>query len=76
MLVTGCTGQDGPYLAGQLSEQGHQVWGLVRGNMSPKWDAVTRIVPGLQLIRGDLLDLPSLQSALREASCLPELPGA
>ncbi len=67
MLVTGCTGQDGPYLAGQLSEQGHQVWGLVRGNMSPKWDAVTRIVPGLQLIRGDLLDLPSLQSALREA---------
>lgn len=67
VLITGVTGQCGPYLAGQLRQQGHEVSGLVRGNMSPGWDEVTRLAPGLHLIRGDLTDISSLQAALREA---------
>lgn len=67
VLITGITGQDGPYLGQQLAAEGHSVWGMVRGQMSPKWQEVTDLVPGLELVRGDLLDQASLQSALQEA---------
>jgi GDPmannose 4,6-dehydratase len=67
VLITGVTGQDGPFLASQLGAQGHSVWGLVRGNMSPKWDEVRWVASHLELIRGDLLDQSSLQSALTAA---------
>lgn len=66
VLITGITGQDGPYLAQQLAADGHSVWGMVRGQMSPKWAEATAMVPGLQLIRGDLTDLASLLAVLRE----------
>ena len=66
-LISGVTGQDGPYLAGQLVADGHTVYGLVRGQMSSKWREATALVPELRLIRGDLLDQSSLQSALAEA---------
>lgn len=67
VLITGVTGQDGPYLAAQLGNEGHAVFGMVRGQNSPKWDEVTKMAPGMKLLRGDLLDQSSLQSALLEA---------
>jgi GDPmannose 4,6-dehydratase len=66
VLITGATGQDGPYLVRQLVDVGHSVWGMVRGQMSPKWAELQKFAPGVRLIRGDLLDQSSLQSALVE----------
>ncbi len=66
VLITGITGQDGPYLAQRLIAAGHAVWGMVRGQLSPKWSEVTTLVPGLALVRGDLTDLSSLLYVLRE----------
>jgi GDPmannose 4,6-dehydratase len=40
---------------------------MVRGQMSPKWAEVSQLVPGLRLLRGDLLDQSSLQTVLAEA---------
>lgn len=65
-LITGITGQDGPYLAGQLLDDGHEVWGMTRGQASPRWGWLNRTLPGLHLVRGDLLDLASLMMVMNE----------
>ena len=70
-LITGVCGQDGPYLASQLHQAGHEVYGLIRGQHNPKWAQVQKLVPSLRMIRGDLLDQSSLQIALRE--CQPDV---
>jgi GDPmannose 4,6-dehydratase len=58
-LILGITGQDGYYLAEQLLNSGHQVFGVVR---RPKaWPL------GAKLFAGDLLDRRSLEQALIEA---------
>jgi len=66
-LITGIGGQDGTYLAEQLLADGHEVAGMVRGD-------VHRAIPGLEAVRervtlvaGDLLDPPSLVAALEAA---------
>jgi len=66
-LITGITGQDGLYLAELLTSKGYDVFGLVRGQSNPKVQVVERIVPGVELIEGDLTDLPSLISAVEIA---------
>ncbi|HWD60901.1 MAG TPA: GDP-mannose 4,6-dehydratase [Humibacter sp.] len=66
-LITGITGQDGLYLSELLLAKGYEVYGLIRGQNNPKQAVVERIVPDVQLISGDLTDLPSLQRAMREA---------
>jgi GDPmannose 4,6-dehydratase len=66
-LITGCTGQDGSYLAEQLTADGHQVFGLVRGQANPKRGWIQQLVPSLQLLDGDLLDQSSLVDALQAA---------
>jgi GDPmannose 4,6-dehydratase len=66
-LITGVTGQDGSYLAEQLTGVGHIVYGLVRGQPTAKWAQVQGLAPGLRLLQGDLLDQPSLQAALHVA---------
>lgn len=63
-LITGVTGQDGSYLAGQLATGGHEVWGLVRGQANPKRAWIQELVPSLRVVEGDLLDQSSLQQAL------------
>jgi GDPmannose 4,6-dehydratase len=70
-LITGITGQDGPYLASQLRGAGWDVYGMVHGQTSPKWFSVANSIPGLELIRGDLGDQSSLMSVLR--SCTPDV---
>lgn len=66
-LITGVTGQDGSYLAEQLTADGWDVYGLVHGQEEPKWKWATDHIPGLTLLQGDLLDLASLQAALRDS---------
>jgi len=70
-LVTGISGQDGPFLANHLLDQGYEVWGLVRGQYSPKWHEVQTYCKGLKLLRGDLLDQGSLISAIKD--CTPDV---
>ena len=66
-LITGVTGQDGSYLAEQLADGGHEVFGLVRGQRNPKRPWIESLVPGIHIIEGDLLDQSSLQRALTQA---------
>lgn len=67
-LITGITGQDGPFLAAHLMAAGWDVTGMVRGQPRPEWDEVKALVPGLELVTGDLLDQGSLQRVLRETA--------
>jgi GDPmannose 4,6-dehydratase len=67
-LITGITGQDGLYLAELLVEKGYEVFGLVRGQSNPKLQTVERIVPAVELVEGDLTDLPSLIGAVEIAA--------
>jgi GDPmannose 4,6-dehydratase len=69
-LITGITGQDGLYLSEFLLARGYEVHGLVRGQNNPKIETVQRIVPGVQLLTGDLTDLSSLVRAL--SACEPD----
>jgi GDPmannose 4,6-dehydratase len=66
-LITGITGQDGLYLAELLASEGYEVFGLVRGQSNPKVQTVERLIPSIQLLDGDLTDLPSLIGAMEVA---------
>jgi GDPmannose 4,6-dehydratase len=66
-LVTGITGQDGLYLGELLVSKGYDVYGLVRGQNNPKVRSVERLIPSVELLEGDLTDLPSLISAIEIA---------
>jgi GDPmannose 4,6-dehydratase len=66
-LVTGITGQDGPYLAELLLAKGYDVFGLVRGQNNPKYELVREEVPGIRLLTGDLTDMASLMRAFEAA---------
>jgi GDPmannose 4,6-dehydratase len=66
-LITGITGQDGLYLAELLLGKGYDVFGLVRGQSNPKLQVVESIVPAVELVEGDLTDLPSLIGAIEVA---------
>jgi GDPmannose 4,6-dehydratase len=63
-LITGITAQDGTYLAEHLLAQGYRVFGLIRGQNNPKQELVEKIVPDLELVRGDLTDQGSLIRAI------------
>ncbi|MEU8927277.1 GDP-mannose 4,6-dehydratase [Kitasatospora sp. NPDC048545] len=63
-LITGVTGQDGSYLAEHLISMGYQVWGLTRGQANPRKDRVSRLIPELRFVDGDLMDQSSLVSAV------------
>jgi len=66
-LITGITGQDGPYLAELLLSKGYEVYGLIRGQNNPKRAMVEALVPQMHLLTGDLQDLSSLLRALTVA---------
>jgi GDPmannose 4,6-dehydratase len=57
-LVTGMTGQDGPYLARSLLEKGYRVYGLVRRYSNPNLDNLRwlGIENDIELITGDVTD--------------------
>ncbi len=64
-LITGITGQDGLYLSELLLSKGYEVFGLIRGQNNPKTELVQTVVPDVQLLTGDLGDIPSLLRALK-----------
>jgi GDPmannose 4,6-dehydratase len=66
-LITGITGQDGPYLARLLLEKGYQVSGLVRRSSSPNLERLERlgIRDDVRLIEGDLGDGGSIVNAIK-----------
>ena len=66
-LITGITGQDGQFLAELLHEKGYQVFGLVKGQNNPKGVQVQAELPFVEMISGDLQDLPSLIGALEQS---------
>jgi len=57
-LVTGMTGQDGPYLAKYLLEKGYQVYGLVKRYSNPNLDNIKwlGIENDIELVTGDITD--------------------
>jgi GDPmannose 4,6-dehydratase len=59
-LITGITGQDGPYLAEHLLSLGYSVFGLMRGQANPKRPLVEAMLPAVRVVEGDLLDQASL----------------
>ena len=65
-LITGITGQDGPYLARLLLDKGYEVSGLVRRSSTPNLERLERldILDSVRLIEGDLGDGGSIINAL------------
>lgn len=66
-FITGVTGQDGQHLAEFLHGQGYQVFGMVKGQNNPRADLLRDHFPYVQIVPGDLADLPSLVKAMEVA---------
>ena len=71
-FITGISGQDGSYLAELLLDKGYEVWGLLRRHSVPE-NQTSRLEhigvknhPNMNLVYGDLLDMPSLTHLLKE----------
>src|SRR3954470_22888911 len=63
-LITGITGQDGQFLAELLQTRGYEVFGMIKGQNNPKGDLIQAEMPYVELVSGDLSDLPSLVAVL------------
>jgi GDPmannose 4,6-dehydratase len=66
-FITGITGQDGRHLAEFLHEKGYEVVGMVTGQNNPKVGPLLEELPFIDVVPGDLADLPSLVSSLQKA---------
>ena len=66
-FVTGITGQDGQHIAEFLHSKGYQVFGMVKGQNNPKADLLRDEFPYVEIVPGDLADLPSLVKAMEVA---------
>jgi GDPmannose 4,6-dehydratase len=62
-LITGITGQDGQFLAEFLHQKDYQVFGLMKGQNNPKSALIQAEFPYVDIVSGDLQDLPSLVAA-------------
>ena len=64
VCITGITGQTGSYLAEQILEEGHEVYGLVRRSSTFNTGRINHIFdnPKLKLVYGDLADYSSILS--------------
>ena len=62
-FITGITGQDGRHLAEFLHGKGYEVFGMVTGQNNPKVAPLLDELPFVELVPGDLADLPSLVKA-------------
>jgi len=65
-LITGISGQDGAYLAEFLLGMGYEVYGLKRRTSTPNLWRLQElgILDRVNIIEGDLTDMPSLRRAL------------
>ncbi len=66
-LITGCTGQDGAYLADLLLSKGYDVYGLVRRASTDSLERLRalKIEDKVKLLSGDVTDTPSLRAAVK-----------
>jgi GDPmannose 4,6-dehydratase len=64
-LITGITGQDGSYLAEFLLEKGYKVYGLKRRTVNMRMENIEHIINEIELIDGDIMDMPSLSNAVK-----------
>ena len=66
-IVTGMTGQDGPYLAKYLLEQDYHVYGLVKRYSNPNLDNLTwlGIDQDIELVTGDITDDSIINNLVR-----------
>lgn len=69
-VITGINGQDGSYLAEFLLKKGYEVHGIIRRNSIPESQTkrIDHIFDDLKLHYGDLTDMMSLVSILKEAN--------
>ena len=61
-IITGITGQDGSYLADLLLEKDYKIYGFKRRSSSNDLECAAHLEGKVEIVEGDLLDLPSLQS--------------
>ena len=66
-FITGITGQDGRHLAEFLHDRGYDVVGMVKGQNNPRAAQLMEDLPFVELVPGDLADLPSLVAAIEIA---------
>ncbi len=66
-LITGITGQDGSYLAELLLGKGYEVFGIVRGSPTLRYQNLEHLRGDLTLVQGDLLDQMTLLEAINRA---------
>ena len=66
-FITGIAGQDGSLLAEQLVADGHEVVGMVRGDLHRERPNLVAVRRQVCLVPGDLLDCASLAGALETA---------
>lgn len=59
-LVTGCTGQDGSFLAEFLLNCGYKVYGLTRRTSSSNFDRIRHIINDIEIYQSDMTDQSSL----------------
>ena len=69
-LITGITGQDGPYLAKLLLDKGYKVYGLCRRTSTKNFWRLDylKIRDKVEIIEGDLGDLSSLERAVEKSN--------
>ncbi len=67
-LITGCSGQDGSYLAEFLLEKGYEVHGIIRRTSIPIIARISHLFknPSFKLHYGDLIDQFSLMNVVKE----------
>jgi GDPmannose 4,6-dehydratase len=66
-LITGISGQDGSYLAELLLSKGYDVYGIVRGSPTARYENLAAIRDEVTLLQGDLLDQMTLLEAINRA---------
>jgi len=65
-IVTGITGQDGSFLSDLLLEKGFDVYGLKRRSSSHSLGCSAHLENDIEVVEGDLLDLPSLENLCKK----------
>lgn len=65
-IITGITGQDGSYLAELLLEKDYEIYGLKRRTSGNDLGNASHLANVVNIVEGDLLDLPSLTSLVRK----------
>lgn len=64
VLITGCTGQDGSYMAELCLERGHEVHGLIRRASNPNPEYKSEILRKITTHLGDMTDASSIESII------------